>query len=154
MAISKIEAASIGYAGAVLQVVSATYNTQVSTTTNTYIDTGLTATITPKFATSKVLVIVTLNGVAKDAANAVNAISLRLLKNGTNISLFGIQYGYTASTAFNLIGSSSTQYLDSPATTSATTYKTQFYNNNNVAGAYVQLDSGCTSVITVMEIAA
>ena len=48
-------------------------------------------------------------------------------------------------------------YLDSPATTSATTYKTQFASQANNAIIYVQSASGgtsSTSTITLMEIAA
>ena len=44
--------------GKVLQVVNATYSTDTSTTSTSYVDTGLTATITPLFSTSKVLVLI------------------------------------------------------------------------------------------------
>jgi len=139
-------------AGSVLQVVNATYSTQVSTTTNTYIDTGLTATITPKFSTSKILALVNLSGCAKDTVNTNNSFSTRLLRNGTNISLFNVQVGYTGTNIWNIIGSSSTTVLDSPATTSATTYKVQINNFGNAGTVYAQLN-GDVSSITLMEIA-
>jgi hypothetical protein len=51
-----------GGGGKVLQVVNASYATRTSSTTSTYADTGLTATITPTAATSKILVIANQNG--------------------------------------------------------------------------------------------
>jgi hypothetical protein len=50
--------ASAMHTGAVLQVVNATYSTDTTNGTTTYADTGLTATITPTSATSKILVLV------------------------------------------------------------------------------------------------
>jgi hypothetical protein len=136
--------------GSVLQVVNATYSTQTSTTTNTYIDTGLTATITPKFSTSKILVIVDVSDVGKDTNNTY--VSLRLLRGATSILTFTNQAGWTSSTASNDVGSCSANYLDSPATTSATTYKVQFNSVSNNANVYVMI-SNSTSTITLMEIA-
>ena len=153
MAISKIEAASIGYAGAVLQVINTTYSTQKSSTSTTYIDTGLTATITPKFATSKILVIVSQNGVAKDSGNSENSINLRLIRDSSTISVFGLQLAYTATAIWNVIGCQTTNYLDSPATTSAVVYKTQQARGTAAGGtAYTQLN-GDISSITLLEIA-
>ena len=66
--------------------------------------------------------------------------------------------GYNANTNDNGIGSVSTNYLDSPATTSATTYKIQFTSDNNTSIVRVQnnfnVTNGSTSTITLMEIAA
>ena len=139
-------------AGVVLQVVNATYATSTSNATNTYADTGLTATITPKFSTSKILVLVSQNGVGKSSATANNAVDIKLLRNSTTLTQLSSYAGYTGSSVTNNIGSVSTTYLDSPATTSATTYKTQFANPNNSASSYVQ-DSSSASTITLMEIA-
>lgn len=140
-------------AGKVLQVVSATYNTSTSTSTDTYVDTGLTATITPKFSTSKILILITQNGLAKGTSNASNCIGLRLHKGATNLGLFSIFTGYTNSTADNVIGSASFNYLDSPATTSATTYNTKFSSSLN-SGAVTVQNNSATSNIVLMEIAA
>jgi hypothetical protein len=136
--------------GGVIQVVNATYSTQTSTTTNTYIDTGLTATITPKFSTSKILVIVDVSDVGKDTNNTY--VSLRLLRGATSILTFTNQAAWTNSGASNDVGSCSANYLDSPATTSATTYKVQFNSVQNNANAYVMI-SNSTSTITLMEVA-
>jgi hypothetical protein len=136
-------------AGTVLQVVNATYGTEVTTASSTYSDTGLTATITPSSATSKILVMFSQNGCGKINDTRVN---IRLVRGGTTILTSEVLGGYTATSATSEIGSSSAEYLDSPATTSATTYKTQFSSGSNTATALVQWNGG-VSTITLMEIA-
>jgi hypothetical protein len=141
-------------AGTVLQVVNATYSTQTSNSTQTLADTGLTATITPSSATSKILVLVSQNGNEKSDGNLSNALAISLLRGATIILTdFANYVGYTGTTLRLIGGSSSTSYLDSPATTSATTYKTQFKNLSTSASATVQAQ-GSISTITLMEIAA
>ena len=136
-------------AGSVLQVVSATYSTQTSTTTNSFIDTGLTATITPTSNTSKILVVVSHPMCVK--TTATGALALRILRGATNIySATG--NGIYSGTAIDLYGCFSFSYLDSPSTASSTTYKTQFASAQNSGTVYVQADS-FTSTITLMEIA-
>jgi energy-coupling factor transporter ATP-binding protein EcfA2 len=136
--------------GSVLQVVSATYNTQVSTTTNAQLDTGLTATITPKSATSKILVVVDQNGCGKETSDT--AINLLLYRNSTVIAYPGQVVGYTGNTGLSFVGTIGATILDSPATTSATTYKTTFSSWQNNARVYVQFQASW-STITLMEIA-
>lgn len=138
-------------AGSVLQVVNAVYATQVSSATNTPVNTGLTATITPLFSTSKILVLVNQSGLYKSAANTANAIDINLLRGATTICSFISNAGITGTLLQNNVGSGSTCYLDSPATTSATIYKTQFYSTSNTATVYVQTN-GDASTITLMEI--
>jgi hypothetical protein len=137
-------------AGVVLQVVNANYSTQTSTTSSAGTDTGVTATITPKFSTSKILVLVDIAGLAKDTND--NKIALTLFRNSSAILGFERQAGWTGSTASNGVGSGSANFLDSPATTSATTYKVQFGSVTNQANVYVQTSSS-TSTITLLEIA-
>lgn len=138
--------------GSVIQVVSFTTNTPASNTTTTYADTGLTLSITPTSASSKILVILTQAGTEKSSANTANGVNLQLLRDGNVLSIFGVAQLYTGTTISNL-GSVSTNYLDSPATTSTVTYKTQFRNYTNAATVYVQ-SNGDRSSITLMEIAA
>ena len=142
-------------AGQVLQVVSATTATTVSNSTGTYADTGLTATITPKFSTSKILVMATINGTLK-ATNNTN-IKTQLVRNSTAILAIDDYAGITGTTASNGVGSISCDYLDSPATTSATTYKVQFASDNANAIVYVQgfnnVTNGSNSTMVLMEIA-
>jgi hypothetical protein len=139
-------------AGCVLQVVSASTSTAVTNATTTYADTGLTATITPKFSTSKILVIVTHPECIKTNSNLNNSIDMKLVRGSTQIAYLSGVLGYTGTTIeFYFCANGS--YLDSPATTSATTYKTQF--KNIVGASYVGVQANSTtSTITLMEIAA
>lgn len=136
--------------GSVLQVVQGTTTTQVSTTGITLIDTGLTASITPTSASSKILVLVEQSSCGKENNERLKLV---LLRNSTQICNITQLAGYTATTVANNIGSISTSFLDSPATTSATTYKTQFSTINGVGEVFVQWNPS-TSTITLLEIAA
>ena len=137
--------------GKVLQVVNATTSTLKTTSSSTYADSNLTATITPSLSTSKVLVFVSQNGLGKSAANAGSFGALRLMRGATELFYFEGQFAYTNTAIDNNVGSSTTTYLDSPATTSATTYKTQIRNVANAGVILAQGDSS-TSTITLMEI--
>ena len=147
-------AASALPAGSVLQVVNGTYATLVSTSTSTFVTTGLTASITPRSASSKILVFANVVGVGKQTGNA--SVMLRLYRGASSITGFEDTAGYTATTASNMIGSCSTTYLDSPATTSSTTYTVYFASSANNAQAQVQYwganQANSTSTITLMEI--
>jgi len=138
-------------AGNVLQVVNAMYSTEVSSASSTFADTGLTATITPTSATSKILVFVNQTGLYKFVTNTY--IRLRLLRGATQLAVFEIGAADTASAQQIGVGGSGICHLDSPATTSATTYKTQIASNANTGNVYAQV-SNCSSTITLMEIAA
>ena len=137
-------------AGNILQVVNATYSTTVSSSSSTYADTGLTATITPTSASSKILVLVNQTGLGK-----VNShyLGLRLVRNATTLFTIENEVGYTASVLNQRVGGSGTCYLDSPNTTSATAYKTQFNSIDNGGTVYVNINN-VTSTITLLEVAA
>ena len=139
-------------AGTVLQVVNATYSTIVSVSNNTFVDTGLTATITPTLATSKILVSVSQNGLQKQA-NVGAYHKIIVLRGSTVIGTPAVTASYNALSSSNYVGSVSGDYLDSPATTSATVYKTQFRSEGNASFVSVQGDSE-QSTITLIEIAA
>jgi hypothetical protein len=137
--------------GKVLQVVNATYSTQVTSSSSTFADTGLTASITPSSATSKILVIVDQTGVAKSTSDTYAM--LRLLRGATTLADFEKVAGYNAASSRITVGGCGINYLDSPATTSSVTYKTQLASGANSAAARVQ-DDNSTSTITLMEIGA
>ncbi len=134
----------------VLQVVQGTLGTIATSASSTYADTGLTVSITPQSTSSKILVMVN-NQWQKSSANSGNGSNYQIVRNSTAIQAYGL-IGYTGSALQN-IGTSSMTFLDSPSTTSATTYKLQFANNFNGGTIYVSSD-GSTSTITVMEISA
>jgi hypothetical protein len=142
--------------GKVLQVVSATTTTSTTIATTTMTDTTITATITPTLASSKILVI--LNGTLKySRGSTYQGVGANLLRNGTNIAAFGnenagrIEVGNSTTVAVNSIFS--LNYLDNPATTSATTYKLQAkVLITNFSGSSTWQDGSTPSTITLLEI--
>jgi hypothetical protein len=140
-----------GGGGKVLQVIAATTATQAASSSSTYADTGLTATITPSAATSKILILMTQNGIRKQTNNT--SLRLRLFRDATNIAQVANDAGDTNSVARNEVGSIAISYLDSPATTSAVTYKTQFNSSGNNAETLVQTGSAVSSIV-LLEIGA
>jgi len=137
--------------GSVLQVVSATYSTVTSSASSSFVDTGLTATITPTSATSKILILIDHSACWKQSSDTF--LKIKLFRESTEISFFLKNGGYTASEAQENIGSCSIGYLDSPSTTSATIYKTQFASHSNTSLVGINRDDSM-STITLMEIAA
>jgi hypothetical protein len=136
--------------GKVLQVIQASTATSVSNSTTSYTDSGLTASITPSSASNKVLVF-TMQSASKNATAAGNAMNLRLFRGATQI-LENLYCMYT-NTTLNQRELVNQIYLDTPSTTSATTYKTQFANDTASAAVEVQ-PNDTTSTIILMEIGA
>jgi hypothetical protein len=140
-------------AGAVLQVVQGTLSSPTSTTSyNTWVSTGLAASITPTSSSSKILA--TISGFGYTQGNAVQMV-VTLYRGSTNLSTYGFSQTYAASSATQ--GGITFSYLDSPATTSSTTY-TVYFTVANTAGT-VQFNSlnawgQPTATIILQEIAA
>jgi hypothetical protein len=152
-------ASAAGGGGKVLQVVNAVYSTETTITSASYTDTGLQATITPTLATSQVLVIVdlvasTVRSVGECAGGCQILRDATVIVNpGTNAADIGSAASGAASTG--AIARYSQSYLDSPATTSAITYKVQGkpLTTANSSNFRAQPDS-TRSTITLMEIGA
>jgi hypothetical protein len=138
-------------AGSVLQVVNATYAVQVSSTSTSFVTTGLTATITPKFATSKIYVICNTSAANGSNTNASGFTVFRGTVSGTNLgdATAGIIQIYNGTSQVR--AGVSISLLDSPATTSSTTY-TLAMNTGAGSTAYAQQDNRPASM-TLMEIA-
>jgi hypothetical protein len=146
-------------AGQVLQVVSANYSISTSTSSTSFVDTGLSLSITPKFSTSKILVLISQSHLVYRGTNDTIWGKMQIVRNSTNIYTNNLAIGGRAGTAidgfiiFQSMGSYN--YLDSPATTSATTYKTQMGVSTSAnTGTMVCQDGSGTSTITLLEIAA
>lgn len=146
--------------GKVLQVVQATYSTSTTSTSTTYADTGLTLSITPTSATSKILVMVSLPAeVGGNAADAGGA--SQLVRNSTAVfiptgSNFNESlYFYSGGGATYGAAMQTYSYQDSPATTSATTYKVQFKVFNAGSSRYMRIcGQSAQASIIAMEIGA
>jgi hypothetical protein len=145
--------------GKVLQVVSATYSTATAVTGATYGDTGLTLSITPTSATSKILVMINQTFRSNNSSAVATGAAVKLLRGATDIynpnpGAYEIHYFESpTSGAREALDIKSLVYLDSPATTSATTYKTQMRGTNSTDTATAQTNSA-VSVITLLEIGA
>lgn len=137
-------------AGQILQIVTANLTGQVSFTTATFTDLGLSAIITPKFSNSKILVMVNLMNVWKTSANTYYG--LQVQRNGTAIQVVQSAL-YTNSANERQDASNNFNISDLPSTTSAVTYKIQM--RNEPASGTIQVNGGNygTSNITLMEIA-
>ena len=122
--------------GSVLQVVNATSTSTFSTTSTSFVTTGFSASITPTSSSSKILALLSANGFI---ASSSVAIWITLYRGATELSgtangLNGISNG-----AGGIIGVLNFSYVDSPATTSSTTYTiyfrtgagTGYFNSNN-----------------------
>jgi hypothetical protein len=140
-------------AGAVLQVVNVNYSTLAVSSTSAFADTGLSASITPSSASNKILVLTNVNGVSKQNSNT--AVTLRLVRGVTDIlNIEGIA-AYNNASTYNAVGSCSTSYLDSPNTTSATTYKVTFRSFNNSVEVFINnydAVGNSNSTMTLLEI--
>jgi hypothetical protein len=147
-----------GGGGKVLQVVQGTTSTTTTINTTTMTDTTVTATITPTLATSKVLAIVSLE-YYMGRAGADKGMAIRLMRDATNIFNDGsgtVTSGYLVVAGASTIAVSNRlafSYLDSPATTSATTYKLQANTNPATNDFICQLSNAMSSII-LMEIGA
>jgi hypothetical protein len=143
--------------GKVLQVVSATTTTSTSTSSGTFQDSGLSVSITPSSASSKILVLASQTLGHYSASNDRSLTAIQLVRNSTGI------FTHSSYNLANLVDSASPSvfevayimtinHLDSPATTSAVTYKTQI---RCISATLIDAQPGSgTSSITAIEIGA
>jgi hypothetical protein len=141
-----ITALPSGVGGKVLQVVQASDSTQLSTTSASLVDVGLSASITPSSASNKVLIIVDAQGQNPADVGWGNAI----VRNSTVVFQTN-NYSNYSSEETQTNRRASYCYLDSPSTTSATTYKLQVYCYN--PGTVLMNEGSNPTTITLMEIA-
>lgn len=148
--------------GKVLQVVQSTYSTATTTTSTTWADTGLSVSITPASASNKVLILTSQSfyirkGLNPDTSDNAGG-GFRLMRGSTQI--FGSGQANQPYTHYMQIEGAngvawytyySFSYLDSPSTTSSTTYKTQQAVNDATSGSAItaQTDSFISSIIAL-----
>ncbi len=161
----KIKWAAASGGGKVLQVVQGNTTTATTVSSTSFTDTNLSASITPSATGSKILVIFS-QSMAIDRASTPIGGSLKLFRGATEVySLDGSGGGYStfyanpttlsapvANTHYTIITGT---YLDSPSTTSSTTYKTQGRASTTANSGNVQFQANSTtSTITLLEIGA
>lgn len=145
---------TVAAGGKLLQVVQGTTTTSTTISSTSLTDTTITATITPTSATSKILVMVDAQAYITRASTSCFT-GWALLRGATNVYDRSNE-GFMAMTAVGasaveLVANSQMVYLDSPATTSATTYKAQA---KVVSGSITLQRNSVPSSITLMEIGA
>jgi len=138
--------------GHVIQVVSNTHATETISTSSSFSDTGITATITPTSTSSKILVLcnVCSAGVLNDSGADANG-KFKLLRGSTDL-FEGLQRAYDYGNSGSIVfGQFLMSWLDSPSTTSATTYKLQ---QKITAGSSIRVcEANNPSLMHLMEIA-
>lgn len=150
--------------GKILQVVSTNKTDTFTTTSNTFADlTGFSATITPSSASSKIMVFANISS----GSQLNSAVNYKLVRGSTDIFI-GDAAGSRVRVTKEFYapgfgsGTETIQFLDSPATTSATTYKVQI--RSSISGQIVAVNRSITdtdndtfvrsaSSITLMEVA-
>jgi hypothetical protein len=143
----------VAQTGGILQVVSSTYSTATTTNSTSFVTTGISASITPSTTSSKILIIITpvigVNGATG------GSVKLAIYRNGSSLIADASDgtYGTVAGTTnyYKVESKSSFTYLDSPATTSSTTYALYFalVTGSNAESCL----NNSPAQITLMEIA-
>ena len=141
--------------GKILQVVTAKTNNRTETTSTSFVDTNISASITPASSSNKIIVILSTT-VSIDSSNGF--IRLTVFRGGssgtnlgdgnTGISQFGINNGNDA------IGNGGFVIVDTPSTTSATTYLVRFRKDGNGTVKGPANNGEEEAVITLMEVSA
>jgi hypothetical protein len=150
--VSKVQTGAIEHgdlpSGSVLQVIHFRNNTELTIATTTYTDSGLTITMTPKSTSSKILVSWNLQAMGGASGSGIG---VKLLRDTTALYTSATQYEFYIAGFTGIRGRFGWTYLDSPATTSAITYKIQVGSYNNTSNTINQASN--TSDMTLMEIA-
>ncbi len=131
----------------VLQVVYGTATVAIGSASATWVDTGVSATITPRATSSKILVYAD-HSTYSFGANTTGG--LRLMRGGTQLQLFS-DVGYNPGSY--MLSSWASVYLDSPATASAVTYKTEQNRGLGSGTFYTQVNSNPGNIV-LLEISA
>jgi hypothetical protein len=148
--------------GKVLQVVSATNATSTSISSATFTDTSLSVSITPSSASSRIMVLVT-QGWQSSRSDSGMDFAFRLNRDSTTVyaphqtgNVITLGFSLSGVTAINAYyGIMPITYVDSPASTSALTYKTQAsLRTTSNSGVLTIQPSGFTSSIIAIEIGA
>jgi hypothetical protein len=152
MPLTKVDPKMFG-GGAVLQVVQSVKTDNVTTTSTSFIDlAGLSVTITPSSASSKILVSLNIGAIA----NTLNAVKFNILRNG--VAIAQPDTGSNKSTINTYPGGGlgvwggNALWLDSPNTTSAVTYKVQWCVDGSTG--YMNRHTGNVEYTSVSSITA
>ena len=130
-----------------------------TTQSNSMVDvTNFTLSITPTRSDNKIMVFVNarVSCTGPDNNQINKRMGINLLRGSTVIGaqFFGDYYGGTSGNDLNSYGNITIHCLDSPATTSSTTYKIQINSDSTSSTAGVTAGGNSSSTITLMEVSA
>jgi hypothetical protein len=140
-------------AGSVLQVLQTTTTSAITTTSTSFVTTSFSLSITPTASSSKILIFLNGGGAYENNSGAVSMWTT-IYRGATNVgdATYGLSRHSTDGGSF-IIAPHSISYLDSPSTTSSTTYTAYFRSSNGTQVDFSNNDRG-TVALTLMEIAA
>ena len=144
-----------GSGNTVIQAVTNSLVTSVSTTSQSFVTSGLSASITPQSTTSKILV--TVNAFVQTTTSS-NGVGVAIARNGSVVfnpnSVDATNKYYYVYSGSGIYAPLSFQFLDSPSTTSSTTYAYYFasYSGGNVYGINPGNQANSTAYISLLEI--
>jgi len=148
-----------GGGGGIIQVLQGSTNNRVETSSQSFVATNLSATITPKFSTSKIFVMISGDCNTNADDNEMFMTIYRKIGGGSFSNIDnGTGYGFACarSNADRLHSAVSINYLDSPSTTSSVEYKVYIRKTNQGSGnVEFPVNNGAQAVfITLMEVSA
>ena len=136
------------YSSRVLQVVSNFSASQITTTSTSFVTTGFSLSITPINSSSKIVAM--FSGMMYSNTSTAEP-QIALYRGGSSLGIFTDLFSSSGA----IIGGASFMYLDSPSTTSSTTYTLYFRQGNTGSGGTIYIGpNGTTFGIILQEIAA
>ena len=135
-------------AGHILQTLINENSSELTLSTATYTDTGLSVSITPRSTSSKILCMWNMQWLT--STTVPSGIGIQLVRGSTNVWTSGTNYDMQSRISSERVRGS-WMYLDSPNTTSATTYKIQVSSQNG-STIYLNDDSNKTQLL-IQEVA-
>ena len=137
--------------GSVLQVVSSLFNSDVSTTSTAWTDTGHSVSITPSSTSNKIFAQLSGGGIGTSAAGGW--VKLDLFRGSTGLSGTSVGLSTLYNSGGAIYSNHSLSFLDSPSSTSALTYKLYIKSNHSSNTSYYHWSDRGKCVLTLMEIA-
>ena len=147
-----------GGGGGIIQVLQGSTNNRLETSSQSFVATNLSATITPKFNTSKIFAMISGDCNTNDQSNEIYITIYRSIGGGTFANIGDSSYGFACarSDANRLHSAVSINYLDSPSTTSSIVYKVYVRKTSGGSGnVEFPVNNGAQhAFITLMEVSA
>ena len=147
-----------GGGGGIIQILQGSTNNRVETSSQSFVATNLSATITPKFSTSKIFIMVSGDCNTNADDNEIFITIYRSIGGGSFSDLATSAFGFACAMSYSerLHSAVSINYLDSPATTSSVEYKVYVKKTASGSGnVEFPVNNGHNSAfITLMEVSA